>query len=112
MKATANNRFSLGLKLNNDQTSNAMARIGVHTTHHSWISSENGTTLLEIFGGSYTPNTDMKIKFVYNQGNMKLYIDDVYQGEANIAYYPIYLMLHSYSTSKTVSVSNIKIKPL
>ena len=112
LKSTVNNRFSVGLKLDNDNTSKAMARIGAYTSLDAYISSTTGAALVDNNAGSYTANTDVGVKFVYNNGNMKLYINNVLISEASIDYYPIYLMLHSYNASKTVSVSDMKIKSL
>ena len=90
-----------------------MVRIGAYTTIEGAIFGSNGETIArDLNGGTYTANTDMKVKFAYNNGNFKLYANDTLRIDANVSFYPIHLMIHSYTNSKTVSVSDIKIKPL
>lgn len=89
-----------------------MARIGAYTSLQAFVSATDGSTIAIESKGSYTANTDIKVKFVYNKGNIKIYGDDVLYIDTSIPYYPTNLMLHSFSSSKTVSVSDVKIKPL
>lgn len=113
LKSTVNNRFSVGLKVDNDNSSNSMVRIGAYTTIEAVIIASNGDIIArDLNGGTYTANTDMKVRFVYDNGNFKLYANDTLRVDANVSFYPINLMIHSYTNSKTVSVSDIKIKPL
>ena len=112
LKSTVDNRFSVGLKANNDNTSNSMVRIGAYTTIEAVIIASNGDIIARVLKGNYTANTDMKVRFVFDNGNFKLYVNDTLRVDANVPFNPIHLMLHSYSSSKTVSVSDMKIKPL
>ena len=112
LKSTVNNRFSVGLKVDNDNSSNSMVRIGVYTTIEAAIIASNGDIIARDLNGNYTANTDMKVRFVFDNGNFKLYANDTLRVDANVPFTPIHLMLHSYSSSKTVSVSDMKIKPL
>lgn len=112
LKSTVNNRFSVGLKVDNDNSSNSMVRIGTYTTIEAVIIASNGDIIARDLNGNYTANTDMKVRFVFDNGNFKLYANDTLRVDANVPFNPIHLMLHSYSSSKTVSVSDMKIKPL
>lgn len=113
LKSTANNRFSVCVKLDNTSDGNSLFRIGAYTTLEALIFDGSGIVIGNLYRqGSYTANTDIPFKMIYDNGTVKLYINDVLVNENTINYAPYNLMLHSYTNSKTVSVSDVKIKPL
>ncbi len=113
LKSTANNRFTVCVKLDNTSDGNSLFRIGAYTTLEALIFDGSGIVIGNFYRqGSYTANTDIPFKMIYDNGTVKLYINDVLVNENTINYAPYNLMLHSYGNSKTVSVSDVKIKPL
>lgn len=63
-------------------------------------------------GSAYTTNTDVKCKMEYNNGTVKLYIDDVLLQTGQISFYPKYLTLINWTYAKTLTFKDIVIKPL
>lgn len=82
--------------------------IGSGSAIHCWSNGENTTANL----GNYTANTDLNCKITFENGTVKYYVSDELKDTQTLVGSPIYFIVRSWTNSKTVTVTDLKFKPL
>ena len=76
------------------------------------LRNTSGADTQSATGSSYSSNQEIKGKITYESGTIKAYLDDTLKITNTATFNPRYISLISWSTSKTVTVNDLKIKPL
>lgn len=114
IKSSNASQFGLVLKESNNQTNNQYIRVGVEGSNvkGSTITS-NQYTHSSYLETKASNNVSFPVKIEYKNGVISGYVDNGIVETHSKTFTPLYVMILAWNkTGRTVTVSNLKIKPL
>lgn len=115
LKAPVDNSFALYIRGANETTNRNLCRLGVSGGKYPSANLLNGTTnYFEPSSTQYTANTDVEYSMKYENGTVKLYVEDTLLITQSISFLPKYIGIGCFSTHSNLQVTytDLKVKPL
>ena len=113
IKSSKTVKFGLVLKEGDNQTNNQYIRVGAESPNKGATITSTQYTQTNNLTTSATANTSFPVKITYDGTDITGYVDGNSVISHSKTFSPLYVMIiHWSENSRTVTVSNLKVKPL
>lgn len=106
---STNNAFGIALS---EASNNLVHGYGVAVNLNGGFNCWENTTNIMSTSKSMTINTKYNFRLEINGTALSYYLDDVLVASGTLSYNPLYLITRAWNSSKTITITDLKIKPL
>ena len=112
INATIYSRFGLVVKQDNNNLAQDYCRLGVEFGNYASDIVHTSEDVVTPTTTPYVANKTISVKYAYQNGVLSTYIEGEQLHSTSINFNPLYVMLIHWNTGKSVTVTDLKIKPL
>ena len=112
INATIYSRFGLVVKQDNNNLAQDYCRLGVEFGNYASDIVHTSEDVVIPTTTPYVENKTISVKYAYQNGVLSTYIEGEQLHSTSINFNPLYVMLIHWNTGKSVTVTDLKVKPL